>query len=250
MNILVASSRGGGLARRITKHQVKCRVTSGGKISELTKEAVTLIPPVHRYRLKTHVYIMAGLPDITVKTKSTHQGEIYTEVTYTEDIQDTVNRVTNEIKIGEEKIKEAGATPIFCTITSCSIESYNQHLLTSGSTKHLLHQNSYKEMQSNLESAIKEVNAFIISTNNANNISTPYCHSVIHRRRGAKKNYFKWVYENLWDGVHGTDNTKEGWANCISCAIKANRTEDTSESDECKSPKRSWQQEKRIKLSL
>ena len=159
--------------------------------------------------------------------------------------------VTNIINDGAKKILDKGAVPIFCTITSCDLEKYNNFLLSDGQTSYLKYQHKYAEMQTNLESAIKEINAYIVKLNQSNSCSTPYCHSQIHKRRGGKKNYFKWLYDRLWDGVHGTEDTKIGWAHIISTAIEHNRRHLDSDSDtENKSPKRSWQREKRLKLSV
>ena len=96
---------------------------SGGRIIYITDQASTVIPPAHRYKEKTHIYIMAGIPDITVKT---HKGPgHYTECIYTEDTQQTIHRVTEIIRKGELTIKNQGEIPIFCTITSSNIEKYN-----------------------------------------------------------------------------------------------------------------------------
>ena len=253
MNIMVSSSRGGGLAGRFDKtlkeHKVMCNVVSGGRIEKLTEKALTLIPPTHRYKEKTHIYIMAGLPDITVKTHKGHGH--YTECIYMEDTRHTINRVTKIIREGAEAITKAGAMPIFCTINSCDIEKYNKHLLTSHETSYLKHQDKYKEMQERLEIAIIEINAYIVKLNSSISMSTPYCHAQIHKRRGgSKKGYYKWLYDRLWDGVHGTDKTKDGWAHIIGNAIKANRIHYDTDTDTCNSPKRSWKSEKRQKISI
>ena len=195
---------------------------------------------------------MAGIPDITVKT---HKGPgHYTECIYTEDTQQTIHRVTEIIRKGELTIKNQGAIPIFCTITSSNIEKYNQHLLNTGvETSYLKQQKHYAEMQERLEEAIIAINAFIVRTNQANHMSTPYCHSQIHKRRGgSKRGYFKWLYDRLWDGVHGTDKTKDGWVHILGNAIKANRIhyESDTDTEQIKSPKRSWQLEKRHMPSI
>ena len=254
LNMMMTTSRGGGIKSRIKAHKVISRVHPGAKLNFLTARAEKMIDTTmrlygHKYDTQDiHVYILGGLCDITHKIS---EGW-YTECIYTENTEDTIRRVTGEFDKCAEKIKKKGAKPIFCTITSCDIAKYNTHLLTTRKTYTLHHQHNYAEMQKNLEIAIKAINAHIVTINQNNHASTPYTHSEVHKRRGSKPSYFKWVYDRLHDGVHGTHETKNGWAHIIGRAMTANKTRITTDTDydECKSPPRSWQSEKRIKLSI
>ena len=188
---------------------------------------------------------MGGINDITQKIK----GWQYTEVIYTEKPEDTIHRVTKDFDECADKIRGKGATPIFCTITSCDIAKYNQHMLNKGWTRSLKHTEEYAEMQSQLEHTVQEINAHLISKNQHISKSTPYCHSAVHKIRGSSKRYYKWVYDRLWDGVHGTLDTKENWAHIIGRAIHRNTLrQNDSDSEDGRSPKRAWLTEKRIKL--
>ena len=225
--------------------------TQGGKLSLLPDFALKLIPPPHQRIGSTHVYVMGGIPDITIKLNSYINRKKYTECIYTETPEITTTRIKQEIENCSHKIIQAGAIPSFATITSCDIAKYNRSLLTKRKTFHLAHTSHYISMQSNLEQALREINKFILDTNQRNNMSTPFCHTAIRKRRGTGKGYYKFMYDNLYDGVHGTDEIKGKWADAIKGAIRNNRGQgkrkkgEEDQDENTKSPRRSWRREKR-----
>ena len=77
MNVLLAASRGGGLEEHMKDGiKLKPHIFSGGSFSLLTSKVTeTLPPPYIQTSAPTHIYIMAGIPDITKKTaqKATRQ---------------------------------------------------------------------------------------------------------------------------------------------------------------------------------
>ena len=79
-------------------------------------------------------------------------------------------------------------------------------------------------MQSNLETALVNINKHICKVNHENYMSTPYCHTAIRKRKGKHpRYYYKHAYDLLWDGVHGPDTTKDKWADAIQGAIRSIR---------------------------
>ena len=94
------------------------------------------------------------------------------------------------------------------------------------------HKNNYKTMQSNLEAALESINRNICIVKHENNMSTPYCLTVIRKRIGMyPQYYYNDVYDLLWDWQYGTDTTKDKWADAIQRTIwgyrgKALDTED------------------------
>ena len=248
MNVIVASSRGGGLEgilRRLGHKNFTMDVTPGGRLAKLTDKAINLLPPPGSYTHPPHAYIIAGIPDITEQYKS----HSYKECLYTEDPDKTLTRITHEITHCAEKIKEAGAIPCFCTITASNIQMYNQHLWKYYHTDSLRHTQYYEDMQTRLHTAIDNINAFIVKLNSENKMSTPMLHTAIKKRLGkAPKGYYIHKWDGLKDGVHGSEETKDKWATSLQVAIKKNRTKPTTPSDEeTLSPKRSWRQEKNPK---
>ena len=87
MNYLLAASRGGGLSllanqRLDSKHideQLVAEVHPGATLSFLTNRATYLLPPPRRLHRQLHVYIMAGIPDITTKISLKAKFPFYTE---------------------------------------------------------------------------------------------------------------------------------------------------------------------------
>ena len=159
MNILIAASRGGGLASMIRGYNVIQDVSPGATLRELTGRAIVRIPPPDCSNNKSHVYIMAGIPDITDNHTSQNRHYRYTECTYTEHSNDTITRLKKEIKHCTDTITAAGAIWIFCTITHVSITDYNNnHLLKEGKTTILHHQAHNTDMQIKLEATINEIN--------------------------------------------------------------------------------------------
>ena len=186
MNILIAASRGGCLTSMIRGYNVIQDVSPGASLRELTGKAIARIPPPGCSNNKTHVYIMAGIPDITDKHTSQNRHYRYTECTYTEHSNDTITRSKKEINHCKDTIMAAGAIPILCTITHVSIADYNNHLLKGGKTTILHHQAHYTDMQIKLKATMNEISHYIDTTNHIINMSTPMCHSTIRHRRGRK----------------------------------------------------------------
>ena len=243
MDYLVAASRGGGLTNQIP-YKVTAAVIPGGTLDDMAEKAAKLLPPPPQFGDRPHVYVMAGICDITYKVKSGHGPHRYTECLYSEEPSLTIERVKNEINNCARKIEGAGAVPCFCTIVPSSIKGYNNHLLNIGKTTKHLHTDKYASMQRNLELAINEINSYIIDTNHSRNMSTPLTHTSIRKRHGTKpRHYYKYDYRQLKDGVHGNASTRTKWAAALQGAIKLNRYTDNSD-EEPSSPRRSWRRER------
>ena len=76
MNILVANSRGAGLRELIPKNIIdRVDFRPGAKLKQISQITAHSIKG-HRLCDKTHVYVMAGIPDITNKTKSDNYEEV------------------------------------------------------------------------------------------------------------------------------------------------------------------------------
>ena len=241
MNFLVAASRGGGLAKKIQGYEVIDAVFPGAKLEYLTEKAVKMIPPPQPHGETPHIYIMAGLTDITTLHKTSTNHNKYKEVTLDGNPAEIISRVCSEIDKCARAIADAGATPCFCTITYSYIEKYNHHLLKEHMTNTLLHQDKYKDMQANLIPVIDEINHHITNINHSYNMSTPFCHTAIRKKHGTKpRHYYKYDHKMLKDGVHGEYITRVKWAKAIQGAMENNRGD-----VENRSPKRSWRREHR-----
>ena len=112
MNILIAASRGGGLASMIRGFNVIEDVNPGASLRELTGRAIARIPPPGCATNKTHVYILAGIPDITDKHTSQNRYYRYTECTYTENSNATIARLKRNPNIQKSDHSSRGHTNI------------------------------------------------------------------------------------------------------------------------------------------
>jgi hypothetical protein len=253
MDIIIATSRGAGVERHLREmgHDTRVFVNPGGKLSKMALLAKDLLPPPHRHTLPTRIYYIAGIPDITEKYTSRSQSYKYTECIYTELTTKTIQRVTQDITQAEQHTKSLGAIPIFCTIANMNIEKYNTSLINKHKTTQLNHSDHYPEMQRRLNLTIDAVNAHIALTNKNNNMSTPFLHCALKKRRGNTRNkHYIYAWDKLYDGVHGDDSTKHTWARTLHVAMNKNiqaLTQADTDSDTA-SPKRSWKGEKRPKF--
>ena len=235
MNILVANSRGAGLRELIPNSIVQkvlyrpgARVSSLGHLAANTN--VSLNSPS-----ESHVYILAGIPDITTKLK----GEKYEEVVFLDQPETATSKILDTIISTKSLLEKAKIKPIFCTISSMHIEKWNQTRLRQNKTTKLCYTSQYTQMQNNLNITLDAVNYKIIELNKNSGMHTPMTHKVIKHPKGKGKHNYK--YNLLVDGVHGDQKAKAQWAKGIIQAIKKNRSEDSEEELE---EKRSWRKER------
>ena len=259
MNVLVATSRGGGLDS-LTKQgiQLKGHVHPGAKLMDLHHDIndpkCHIIPPSQSSTENTHIYILAGTNDITTLTRKHPHIHPYTECIYTETPTETIAHIKRDMAKCADTIRDKGATPIFCTITPLNIEKYNQSLITKNWTRTLTHQDNYNTWQQQIDTIMHDLNEHIIETNNTNNLATPLCHKAIITHHGNKKRgYWRTNWNLLKDGLHGGQKIRKAWAHSISAAIMKNRnitrlpkrSRSSSSEEDIGSPKRSWKSEKR-----
>ena len=243
MNIIIATSRGGGLESRLRNptYPTRVYVEPGWTLESLAELAISHLPRLSKSDEKTHVYFFAGYCDITQRLKSKHPK--YDEITYTEDPEITMARISNIIHSVDRRIKNAGAIPIFSTIVPAKLRKWNLHRLNKNFTTTLCHISDYPSMQSKLHTAIDLINNEITNVNSQNSMSTPYLHSQIKRQVGSKENSkIKYYYNHLHDGVHADARTKDKWGKSLLRVIGYNRVK-TPQPDITESPKRSWKQE-------
>ena len=243
MNIVVASSRGFGLKELLPSGTV-VDVNPGGTLQDLRERAKELVP--HKVPHKAHVYYLGGVPDLTVKAnrpKNVHSR--YREYIFSGEVEPVVKRYKAELIQCQKSTLKDGAIPIFVTIPKYNIKINNNSLLQKGKTNILLHTHRYDDMQTLLESAIEEINTFIFSINRNINVSTPFIHTSIMKRRGrAGHGYHIYCWDLFTDGLHPKESLCKKWATSFEVAFKKNRAND--EEDETLSPKRSWRRERRF----
>ena len=146
----------------------------------------------------------------------------YQEVLFTDTKEQAVHRLSATLQSVESQIKNAGATPIFCTICPGSLHDWNHKRYQDRVTSHLLHTEEYPAMQQELNQAIVEINNKIRSINSANGIFTPRIADTIVKNPGKNKAP-RFHFSRLKDGVHPPMALKKKWAGLILEAIEQNR---------------------------
>lgn len=245
MNVVVSSSRGRPLKGRLPKDAI-LNVNPGAKFKALATVAKSIIPPPHRYKNKTHIYFIGGVPDISEKINSMDRYNYkYTESVFFEESDEAVSRLKSQIERTHREIIRMGAIPIFATIPKFRFDHYNSHCLRNNKTSCLLHSNSYGNMQRRANTVIDQINGHISSLNKRVGMSTPFLHDTITEVRGrGKKRYTIYKWELLYDGLHATDDLATKWASVLKNCFAINRKNDESD-QEMNSPKRSWRRERR-----
>lgn len=259
MNIIVATSRGRGLAELEKKRDdVVLSVHPGAKLTRLEQEAISLLQNLASSCPKPKVYFVAGLPDVTQKVKRHFylrgKRQYYEEVILPKiDTNQIITDVTTRLYSVADNILKLNATPIFSTICPMSIATWNNVRLSQHKTAYLSSFHDYPEMQSKQETVIAELNRIIHTLNRSINVHTPrLCNTVMYRRKG----HLRCRYGKLSDGVHASKKLSDTWIDIIDNILNLNNNipelslsclpplppstdTDESEDDECIS-KRSW----------
>ena len=228
----------------------------GGTLEDLTEELeknTIFIPPRDRITHKpTHVYILAGVTDITTKLSHKHPYR-YKESIYNGTPDSTIVNIKEKMAKIADTITQKGATPIFCTIAGINIRKYNISLRDNHKTTTLHHEHSYDTMQTKVEHIIREINNHITDTNSRRGVATPLFHTAILKRHGrAPRGYYKFHWEGLYDGIHATRHTRDQWAFSLTRAIEINRGDTPTKRKaptpprDIPSPKRSWRNERKL----
>ena len=156
-----------------------------------------------------HIYFLAGLCDLTYKDYDPRYSKNakYHEVFFIDSSQSAVLRMTDKIQIISDSILSFGAKPCFSTIVACSLRMWNDTILEQHKTSFLLHQTQYEDVQTNLTTAICNINKYIISLNAQNKMYTPYIGDTLIFHCGPKKAH-RVHYNRLQDGIHPTQTSE------------------------------------------
>lgn len=205
MNVLIGDSRVLNVKRSRAKSKCKKVEDFWGRAGGGFNTCRSLVedhiiyhhPPLTNER--THYYIFTGICDITKKLS----GRNYQEVIYVND-GSLMDNIKNKITTLEKFIFDQGAVPIFCTIPSMQIQVWNEHRLASNKTSSLVYQESYYQMQIDLELTIDHINDFLTKCNLNNGVATPLTHTALFRQKHGKRFI---LHKCLHDGCHPDDYT-------------------------------------------
>lgn len=121
-----------------------------------------------------------------------------------------------------DKIAEIGAIPVFATITTMSLHDWNTTRLKQHKTTHLEHKESYKHMQTYLNTTFENINNTIFQLNEENNVETPHLSRFITTKRGLGHGY-RVRYSWLVDGCHPSGTIISKWQSELELVASTNR---------------------------
>lgn len=170
------------------------------------------------FNLKMHVYISAGICDLTVKQKAVR----YQETLFDLDSIDTTRLTfTNSLNYIQNYTIRENAIPIFTTIYPLSLKDWNLSRLRANKTTYLVHEDNYALMQSKLEELLMEINQYIVHLNGNLGMATPLIHKQMIHNRAKGNSTFK--FNLLADGCHPNPVLKHNIVKCFAQAISKNR---------------------------
>ena len=199
MNYLVGDSRVRGLRDYVPRLDF-CDIWSrpGARVQNMF-ELVDDLTILHHgeSNTKAHFYFSVGICDITERLR----GPDYEEVIFNStQFQDRKVVLYQEIDRLASATRNQYAMPVFCTIYPLGLSVWNHHRLNTGRTNRLVHENSYSDMQRNLEIEIAEFNNYLVRTNINNGFTTPMMHRDLIHNRGRGRSIVR--YNDLADGCH------------------------------------------------
>ena len=206
-----------GTSRSSTLNVPHLTVVPGGRlISNLLPAAKKAI---ETFRAKDQatilLYIVGGLPDVTERIKDKNYEEIIFPTH--EDPDMTSARIINDIETFYSTIlyKYTNTFPIFSTIGSQSLQTWNNHRHRTNKTTYLLHAHQYADMQTFLEHSIHIVNCHIKQVNDRHNFTTPNFARFITKDENLNDDSPKGLgrpkYGRLSDGCHLKSEKANQW---------------------------------------
>lgn len=240
----------------------KFTYSPGAKIANLTSTVLDRIKNGHYDANQTHIYFLAGLPDLTTMVRKGNKPHgKYEEVVFRECPEAAQERIIRTIVCATENITHNGAKVCFCPIIPSHLRTWNEHRYQRGATTKLMHRDQYDQWQKNIHQTIIGINQEIRSLNRSVNMKTPEIERPVigsFSRGAVTKPRYKFSYKELIDGTHPTEKLAEKWAEKIIKSIIVNRTTfpllpvlptslhcPLDEEKDPASPKRSWMLEKR-----
>lgn len=187
----------------------------GGRLSTLADEAFSSLNDIEGHKF---VYFLCGIPDITFKYQEKGERN-YEEVVFFNN-NTAFNFKTLMYGI-QSRFNSINCTPIFCTLPTINIKTWNNIRLTQHKTYILHYTHKYYHMQVQLNKVIKKINSFIISYNHENEMKTPHLHSTINRWCSRTKT-MRYLYHKFVDGVHPSPELKAKWSHILQSAISNN----------------------------
>ena len=227
--IIATDSRGKGLDTFISTnnslpYHSTVLILPGATLQRIDQSIRDLLnnqyPPTHLY-YKTHIYISAGICNITTKSQHEHG----TEITYSR--EDQITNITDILqKMYTYYTSLDNTTFHIITIPPINLQKCIAHYKAKQSlTQSAFTLQQIEEKQQQLEADIRNINT------NISQLNTKYKHCTIRwdrdimrhstKKRGKRTHKIhKFTYVHLTDGVHASDCLKSKWFTVLCRSIK------------------------------
>lgn len=224
MDLIMATSRGAGIGELISSQNFntpKEVITIRGATLETLVEEAQHIINAHPTPHKIHTYFIAGIPNITTRTRDL--DDHYDEVIFNDTPSEAHETYKQILENAQQAIQATQSIPCFTTIAPMSLDTWNTTRLNQLKTHYLLHHNHYEDMQALLLETISNINSTIITLNDSVNMHTPKLgDAILHKQNAHTKNH-RVRYGKLVDGLHINRETKLQWGVDILNSIMINR---------------------------
>lgn len=160
---------------------------------------------------------MAGIPDLCNKVR---QGS-YDETYYDLDNTNKIDEIQKALLKTKQALESLNCKVVFITVTTISIQKWNNIRRLQGKTNQLKYYHLYEAMQTALNEIIQKVNRFIVDLNEKSHLHTPLVHKFVHKKNSYNTK-LRYLYHKLVDGVHPNDTLANKWKDQISAAMKMN----------------------------
>ncbi|CAG2213378.1 unnamed protein product [Mytilus edulis] len=206
---------GDSRARHLKEHipMAVSKLFPGKTIGQITDLASQQLPKSGKKLL----YVVGGICNLTTKLNS-DASSTYEEVVY-QASPSVLFDYHFQMQSGKDLLAHKDCVPIYCTVPTMSLQSWNEIRLNQRKTSYLQFENNYPQMQEELNNTINLVNQKIVQFNNHNGYLTPNIHQCINKCKRGKYWYY---YNRFVDGVHPEDSVVDIWAHQINSAIIEN----------------------------
>ena len=231
MDYIVATSRGKQLVEHFRETGVPGKALPGGKLTDITKAAIQILRETgYDRRRDTMIYLIAGLPDVTIMLKGKGYQEVIGQI---RDPEELANEAYAKFEMSAAEIIAAGATPIYATVTPIAFKKWNEHRLQQGRTSLLHFSSDYFEMQKCHEKTLELLNMHITALNRDmartttslnGSLVTPRLASRVFKKVGEKRGY-RFRQNLLVDGCHPVPEVVTQWIADLGEVMDTNRVQ-------------------------
>lgn len=235
MDFLGGSSRVWAVENLFQSTLSQVVVVPGGKFRTITDalcDLIDLYEPVWKQTHPRHpniAYVIGGIPDITTRLRGNGWGPRYEEVVMNTEVGTTLDYINAELRDCEKRLKKKGVVPVFATVATMDLETWNLHRLAKKKTSCLHYQANYPSMQMELNESIFGVNELVRQINAENGVKDPdLARYIMTPREGCCDRETRFKIRTgptkFKDGCHPTPSVASEWSFHLTEVQQENRS--------------------------